>query len=198
MKIPFADPKRMTPPLAMDDLLRDYSAPFCVSPRDYHVHDGDTIMVRGPWSEDGKRSTAFSIRLNSVNAPEKPAPSLNALIMSASGMDPHWASGGAISARQAARMADKRTLMVLPRGIDDSHGAHARVNRILADVYLSGDLNPRGFATKDCKSFEHELARENLVTWRTGEERPASVLTLEVIRQARFENRQDAMRGLYG
>lgn len=198
MRIPFVDPRVLVGPQSVEDLLRNYSSPFCVSPRDYHVHDADTLFVRGPYDAERRRPTAFSLRLKSVNAPEKPRTSLNSMIMSLSGMDAHWASDGAIAAREATDMAKGRSLLVLPRGIDMANAGQGRVNRILCDVYLSGDMNPKGFATEGCMSFEHELVRARLVAWRPGEEKPHPVLSADVIRMSRFENREEAMRDFHG
>lgn len=118
-------------------MLRRPASPFFLTSYDYRVIDGDTFAVLAPKNAEGKRVEAFRIRLNSVNAPEKPTPVPDEAILLKMGYDPYSGHPGTEATKAVKKLMQKRAIFVEP--IAPRRGYNTdRYGRLLGTVTVSG------------------------------------------------------------
>lgn len=165
--------------------------PFIVRPADFYVIDGDTIAVNATKTDDqGKRLRSFSIRLRSVEAPErsKKKEDVSDIILGKMGRRQRSYDPGSFSHSTASILLKGRCILVVP-GKDRQRDDH---DRLLGDVYVSGSGGKK-FNVTDAFSLERVLLEDLLVTPRGNEDLPPLRLpeNLRVIREPASEKRFD-------
>ena len=130
---PYLDPSRVSPGMAARP-----RAPFFIRPGDYHVIDGDTIRVlaaRVPGAK--RREEAFSIRLYTVNSPEKPYRTAGNKTLTSLGLNPLSSSPGERAKLRLREITTNRALLVEPQ-VNKTGQNRDRFGRLLANVAISG------------------------------------------------------------
>lgn len=154
--------------------------PFIVRPDDFAVIDGDTIQVLSQEvDERGKRIPSFSVRMRSIEAPErakrKSQLSATDILLRAMGREEKEFDPGSISHEIACLLTRQRCIMILP-GEDRNRDEKGR---LIGDVYISG-LAGKSFSMKGSFSLERVLLEDELVTPRADEDLPAFYLRDEI------------------
>lgn len=158
--------------------------PCVVRPYDYRVIDGDTIWVMAPPnpSNDGKRDPGFSIRFRSVSAPEKSRKSAIETFFKKIGAESDYKLGD--EATDFLRNKAKGRLLLIVPSVDQQDGSLRRdkYNRVLADVYLSGDTG-KVFDVANAICVPDMMLEKGYASTNPGEE-PARSRAKEAILQA--------------
>lgn len=153
---PYLDPAKVSPGMAARP-----RAPFFIRPGDYHVIDGDTIRVLAQAEPGAKRrEAAFSIRLFTVNAPEKVYRTAGNKTLKALGIDPLSGSAGEYAKVRLREVSKNRALLVEPQ-FNKSGQNRDRYGRLLANVAISGREGPN-FTLNGSFAIAPFLLREGL------------------------------------
>lgn len=129
--------------------------PFFVSPSDYTVVDGDTLRILSAKTDKAPCGEAFRIRLDGIDAPERPIVHPSDRALQSIGIDPHEGHPGRMATSMMRDFFRNRAIYVEP--VAQGNGRVTdRYERLVGRVYVSGSPGPV-FDVHGARSAENHL-----------------------------------------